>query len=84
MRSRNRSAYLGLGSNMGRRKKNIAAALNALETTRQIEIVQVSGLYETDPVGGPEEQAKYINAAAHLKTTLSPERLLEVCLNIEE
>ncbi|MBN2561501.1 MAG: 2-amino-4-hydroxy-6-hydroxymethyldihydropteridine diphosphokinase [Phycisphaerae bacterium] len=77
-------AYIGLGSNMGRRKKNVAAALNALETTREIEVIQVSGLYETDPVGGPEDQPSFINAVAHLKTTLSPERLLAVCINIEE
>ncbi len=78
------NAYLGLGSNMGRRKKNISAALNALETTSEITVVKVSSLYETDPEGGPVEQRKFINAAAHLETTLSPERLLTVCLNIED
>ncbi len=77
-------AYISLGSNMGRRKKNIAAALSSLETTSAIEVARVSGLYETDAVGGPEDQPKYINAAAHLRTTLPPERLLRVCLNIEE
>lgn len=84
MSGKQHDAYIGLGSNMGRRKKNVAAALNALETTREIEVIQVSGLYETDPVGGPEDQPSFINAVAHLKTTLSPERLLAVCINIEE
>lgn len=78
------NAYVGLGSNMGRRKKNIAAALAALETTSKIEVVKVSSLYETDPEGGPGDQPKFINAAVHLETMLSPERLLAVCLNIED
>lgn len=77
-------AYIGLGANLGRREKTITAALNALETTREIEVVAVSGLYETDPVGGPPDQPKFLNAAAHLRTTLSPERLLNVCASIEE
>lgn len=75
--------YIGLGSNMGRRERNIAAALNALETTRDIEVIKVSGVYETDPVGGPDDQPKYLNAAARLKTHLSPERMLALCQHIE-
>lgn len=75
---------LGLGSNMGRRERNITAALHALETTRGIEVVKVSSLYETEPVGGPEGQPKYLNAAALLRSTLSPRRLLAVCRRIED
>ncbi len=78
------NAYISLGSNKGLREKNIAAALNALETTAEIDVIKVSSLYETEPVGGPEDQPKYVNAAAHLSTSLTPERLLAVCLNIEE
>ena len=84
MTRKRHEAYIGLGSNLGRRKKNITAALNALETTRAIEVVRVSSLFETEPVGGQEDQPRFINGVAHLKTTLSPERLLSVCLNIEE
>lgn len=69
---------------MGRRKKNIAAALNSLETTRGITITATSGLYETAPVGGPESQRPFINAVARVETSLSPRRLLDVCLNIED
>jgi 2-amino-4-hydroxy-6-hydroxymethyldihydropteridine diphosphokinase len=82
--SRKHDAYIGLGSNLGHREKYITAALNALQNTRGIEVVKVSKLYETEPVGGPEGQSNYVNAAAHLRTTLSPERLLEVCLEIEK
>lgn len=77
------NAYIGLGSNMGRREKNISAALNALESTREIEVVKASSLYETEPVGGPEDQPRFLNAAAHLRTTLTPERFLTVCQQIE-
>ena len=80
---RQHDAYIGLGSNLGLREKNIAAALNALQTTKEIEVVKVSSLYETKAVGGPPDQPDFINAAAHRRTTLSAERLMAVCLNIE-
>ncbi len=76
-------AFVGLGSNLGQREKNIAAALNALQATREIEVVQVSSLYETQAEGGPDDQPNYINAVARLSTTLSPARLLAVCQHIE-
>jgi len=77
-------AYIALGSNLGQREKSITAALTALEHTRGIVVDQVSSLYETNPVGGPEDQPKFINAAARLKTELPPERLLAVLLQIEQ
>lgn len=77
-------AYIALGSNLGAREKNIAAALNALQATRAIEVVKVSGLYETAPVGGPPDQPPYVNAVARVRTTLRPRRLLAVCQNIED
>lgn len=77
-------AYIGIGSNLGRRERIVAAALNALQTTKEIDVVKVSSLYETEPVGGPTDQPKYINAVAQLRTSLEPERLLSVCQKIEE
>lgn len=82
-KAKKHNVYIALGSNLGLREKNIAAALNALQATREIEVVKVSGLYETKPVGGPSDQPDFINAAAHLRTTLSAERLMAICLNIE-
>lgn len=76
-------AFIGLGANLGRRKKNIASALGALESTREIEIVAVSPLYETKAEGGPEAQPAFINGVARIRTSLSPERLLAVCQRIE-
>ncbi len=77
-------AFIGLGSNLGRRKKNIATALTALERTREIEIVRVSPLYETQAEGGPEDQPPYINGVVRVRTSLTPERLLMVCQQIED
>jgi len=45
-------------------------------------IIGVSSLYETDPVGGPE-QGPYLNAVVLLDTRLGPRDLLDVCLAIE-
>ena len=78
------TAFIGLGSNVGAREKNVAAALNALETTRGISVTKVSSLYETDPVGGPADQPAFINAVAQIETALSAPRLLAVCQKIEE
>jgi len=82
--SRKQIAFIGLGSNLGARQKNISAALNALESTRGVVVSRVSSLFETDPVGGPADQPPYINAVAQVETTLSAERLLAVCLHIED
>lgn len=76
-------AFIALGSNLGRRKKNITAALGALESTREIEIGAISPLYETDAEGGPEGQPAFINGVVSVRTSLSPERLLSVCQRIE-
>ncbi len=76
-------AFIALGSNLGQREKYIAAALNALETTKEVEVGKISSLYETDPVGGPPQQQEYINAVAIVNTTLTPARLLKVLQRIE-
>jgi 2-amino-4-hydroxy-6-hydroxymethyldihydropteridine diphosphokinase len=54
-----------------------------LETTREIKVVKVSSIYETDPVGGPP-QDKFLNAVAEVRTSLDAPRLMSLCLRIEE
>ncbi len=71
---------VGLGSNVGDRTGHLEAALEALAGLG--ELVAVSSLYETAPIGGPE-QGPYLNAVALLDTTLEPEALLAACLAIE-
>ncbi|HUN82052.1 MAG TPA: 2-amino-4-hydroxy-6-hydroxymethyldihydropteridine diphosphokinase [Phycisphaerae bacterium] len=77
------TAYIALGANLGHREKNITAALQALEATREIKIAKVSSLYETVPVGGPP-QDKFLNAVAQVKTSLDAPRLMSLCLRIED
>jgi 2-amino-4-hydroxy-6-hydroxymethyldihydropteridine diphosphokinase len=68
-------AYIGLGSNLGDREAMIRAALDAMHALPDTELVRVSSLYDTEPVGGPE-QPNFLNAAAILDTTMSPRQLL--------
>src|SRR5215208_3476874 len=75
-------AYVGIGSNLGRPRENIAAALGLLGDQAELEVVAVSSLRETDPVGY-EDQPRFVNGAAALETELSPHELLERLLEVE-
>lgn len=75
-------AFLGLGSNLGDRLANLRAAMVLLAADPGVEVEAVSGVYETEPVGGPS-QGDYLNAVAALRTTRSPRELLELCLAVE-
>jgi 2-amino-4-hydroxy-6-hydroxymethyldihydropteridine diphosphokinase len=75
-------AYVGIGSNLGNPRKTIAAALDLLRAEPGIEIVAVSTLRETDPIGY-EDQPRFLNGAAALETELPPRKLLERLLAIE-
>ena len=75
-------AYIGLGSNLGDREALLRSALEQLASEHGIELVAVSSVRETDPVGFAE-QPRFLNAAAAVETTLSPRELLERLLGIE-
>jgi 2-amino-4-hydroxy-6-hydroxymethyldihydropteridine diphosphokinase len=77
------AAHIALGSNLGDRATNLRTALEMLTQTAGISITAVSAIYETAPVGGPE-QDPYLNACAALDTELTPTRLLLMMLDIEE
>jgi len=70
-------AFLGLGSNLGERRRLLAAAVAAMP-----DLVAVSPLYETDPVGGPEQGA-YLNLVVELDTARSARELLALCGELE-
>ena len=74
--------YLGLGSNLGDRKKNIDDMISSLCDEQEIELCKMSSIYETDPVG-PVEQGKFLNCVIAIKTSLEPEELLIVAKDIE-
>ena len=75
------AAFLGLGSNLGRREESLARALALLEGSG-FRIARQSALYETAPVGGPP-QGDFLNQVASGAWDDSPEALLEACLAAE-
>jgi 2-amino-4-hydroxy-6-hydroxymethyldihydropteridine diphosphokinase len=77
-------ALIGLGSNLGDRKTILEAAITALAETPGVDVRAVSTFHETSPVGGPEGQGAFLNAAAMLATTLDAEPLLDVLNGVEE
>ncbi|GAA5082811.1 2-amino-4-hydroxy-6-hydroxymethyldihydropteridine diphosphokinase [Thermocatellispora tengchongensis] len=76
-------AVLALGSNLGRRFDTLQGAIDALFDAPGLEFVAVSPVYETEPVGGPE-QGPYLNAVVIAETALEPHALLERALNVED
>ena len=75
-------ATLSLGSNLGDRLAYLQGAIDALDLATGTQVHSISQVYETDPVGGPD-QGDYLNAVVVLKTILSPQQLLEVTQQIE-
>ena len=73
-------AYLGLGSNLGDRRQHLEHAIAGLRLAG--EVVAVSSLYETAPVGGPP-QGDYLNQVVRLSTAVPARQLLEACQAIE-
>jgi 2-amino-4-hydroxy-6-hydroxymethyldihydropteridine diphosphokinase len=76
-------ALIGLGSNLGDRRASLERAIAALTATPGVLVREVSSYHETEPVGGPSGQRKYLNAAGVLETTLEPLDLLRVLQGIE-
>jgi 2-amino-4-hydroxy-6-hydroxymethyldihydropteridine diphosphokinase len=70
--------FLGLGSNQGDRWKLLREAVASLP-----DVVAVSPVYETDPVGGPPGQGPYLNCVVELATELKPRQLLGICHRLE-
>ncbi|NHM74611.1 2-amino-4-hydroxy-6-hydroxymethyldihydropteridine diphosphokinase [Staphylococcus sp. 11007852] len=75
--------YLGLGSNIGDREQQLKSAVERLDQVTDIHVQQVSSMHETKPVGYVD-QPDFLNVCLHIKTSLSPEVLLQQCLDIEK
>jgi 2-amino-4-hydroxy-6-hydroxymethyldihydropteridine diphosphokinase len=75
-------AYVALGSNLGDREQTIRSALTALDAEDAVDVVAVSSLTETDPVGYVD-QPRFLNGAAAVETTLSAADLLALLLAVE-
>ncbi len=76
------TAYVGIGSNLGDRLENLRAAVRDLAGTPNVRVVRSSNVYETSPVGGPE-QGDFLNAVVEISTELEPHALLEALQRIE-
>lgn len=76
------SGYLGLGANLGDRRAALEAAVEQLRT-RGVEVLACSSVYETAPVGLVADQPPFLNACLHVRAALAPERLLDVCKDVE-
>jgi 2-amino-4-hydroxy-6-hydroxymethyldihydropteridine diphosphokinase len=73
-----RRAFLALGSNLGDRWALLRRGVAGLP-----DVVAVSPVYETDPVGGPDDQGAYLNLVVELDTDLSPRELLAAAQRAE-
>jgi len=78
------TCLIGLGSNRGDRRENLARAVDSLRGETSVQIVAQSRAIETAPVGGPPGQTPFLNATVLLETSLDPEALLAVLRRIEE
>ncbi len=74
--------YLGLGSNVGDRRANLQAAVDALPRAGAL-VLACSSTYDTDPVGEILDQPTFLNACVRIETALAPEALLDACKGIE-
>ena len=77
------TAYIALGGNVGQRVRTLLRAAEMLDEVDGVRVRRISRFRETDPVGGPPDQPKYVNAAAELQTSLTPEELLAALHEIE-
>jgi 2-amino-4-hydroxy-6-hydroxymethyldihydropteridine diphosphokinase len=75
-------AFVGLGANLGDREETLRRAVELLGAEEGVDVVAVSALRETDPVG-VVEQPRFLNGATEIETRLPPRELLETLLRLE-
>jgi 2-amino-4-hydroxy-6-hydroxymethyldihydropteridine diphosphokinase len=78
-----KEAYVALGANLGERDTSLREALRRLASVPGLELLRISGVYETDPVGYADQPA-FLNMAAAVATDLPPAALLRKLLAIEK
>lgn len=74
--------YIGLGSNLGDRQRMLESAIKELEADGSIRVVRRSSVYESEPFG-VKDQPDFLNMVIAVETDLSPEALLDACLEAE-
>lgn len=76
--------YLGVGTNLGNRRKNIESAFKKINALKNTRILKESRLFGFPPAGGPAGQPNYLNAAVKIQTNFSPLSLLRKLKGIEK
>ena len=76
-------ALIGIGSNIGVAAENCEKAIVLINNSESINVSAQSSLYESEPIG-KENQAWFVNAVIEVHTSLAPEELLQLLLNIEQ
>jgi 2-amino-4-hydroxy-6-hydroxymethyldihydropteridine diphosphokinase len=76
-------AYLGLGSNLGNRRRNLEQAVARLNDTSGIHVQRVSSFRETEPFG-VQDQPFFLNGVVEVETELDPPALLAAVKRIEQ
>lgn len=74
---------LALGSNLGDSSATLVSAIRELQDTDGVEVVKISPVARTRPVGGPDGQPDYLNQVIEVETQLSPHALLDVAQQVE-
>jgi 2-amino-4-hydroxy-6-hydroxymethyldihydropteridine diphosphokinase len=77
------TALLGLGSNLGDREATLNSALDEIDALPNVRVSRRSDWHRSRPLGGPPDQAEYVNAAAVIETTVPPLAFLELLQRIE-
>ena len=77
------ACLIGLGSNQGNRRENLAAAVSRLAEHPRIELLAQSTWHETSAIGGPVGQPRFLNGALKLETSFAPRELFECLRQIE-
>lgn len=75
--------FIGIGSNLGDRKKNIRIALSKIEQLKGTRIIKISRIIQTEPQEVTSKQSKFLNAAVKIQTSLTPVMLFKKLQKIE-
>ena len=76
-------AWIALGANLGARRDTLERAVATLSANPRISVERVSNYIETEPVGGPPGQPRFLNGALELRTDFSARGLLALLLALE-
>lgn len=76
-------AYIGLGSNLNDRMKNLNKAIELIKKESSIRVLKNSSVYQTEPVG-MKDQPCFLNMALEVETQLSPFELLDFLQGVEK